>query len=73
MEGLKHSLKSLGWWDLFFAIPIFLLFAYLPNYNFITIFLNIVIIIFFSIGLILTTHIIIDKLRATRNESLIRM
>ncbi|HHQ1928419.1 TPA: DUF6007 family protein, partial [Staphylococcus aureus] len=27
MEGLKHSLKSLGWWDLFFAIPIFLLFA----------------------------------------------
>ncbi|HHC5289062.1 TPA: DUF6007 family protein, partial [Staphylococcus aureus] len=25
MEGLKHSLKSLGWWDLFFAIPIFLL------------------------------------------------
>ncbi len=50
MEGLKHSLKSLGWWDLFFAIPMFLLFAYLPNYNFITIFLNIVIIIFFSIG-----------------------
>lgn len=61
MEDLKHSLKSLGWWDLFFAIPMFLLFAYLPNYNFITIFLNIVIIIFFSIGLILTTHIIIDK------------
>ncbi|MCS4733224.1 DUF6007 family protein [Staphylococcus aureus] len=67
MEGLKHSLKSLGWWDLFFAIPMFLLFAYLPNYNFITIFLNIVIIIFiifFSIGLILTTHIIIDKIKS---------
>ncbi|HFN8509351.1 TPA: DUF6007 family protein [Staphylococcus aureus] len=64
MEGLKHSLKSLGWWDLFFAIPIFLLFAYLPNYNFITIFLNIVIIIFFSIGSILTTHIIIDKIKS---------
>lgn len=46
MEDLKESLKSLGWWDLFFAIPMFLLFAYLPNYNFITIFLNIVIIIF---------------------------
>ncbi|WP_072511735.1 DUF6007 family protein [Staphylococcus aureus] len=60
MEDLKESLKSLGWWDLFFAIPMFLLFAYLPNYNFITIFLNIVIIIFFSIGLILTTHIIIE-------------
>ncbi|MFW2697209.1 DUF6007 family protein, partial [Staphylococcus aureus] len=21
MEDLKESLKSLGWWDLFFAIP----------------------------------------------------
>ncbi|HDJ6700329.1 TPA: hypothetical protein PQ896_002739, partial [Staphylococcus aureus] len=48
MEDLKHSLKGLGWWDLFFAIPMFLLFVYLPNYNFITIFINIVIIIFFS-------------------------
>ncbi|EOA8849126.1 DUF6007 family protein [Staphylococcus aureus] len=64
MEDLKESLKSLGWWDLFFAIPMFLLFAYLPNYNFITIFLNIVIIIFFSIGLILTTYIIIDKIKS---------
>lgn len=64
MEDLKESLKSLGWWDLFFAIPMFLLFAYLPNYNFITIFLNIVIIIFFSIALILTTHIIIDKIKS---------
>ncbi|HHC9963573.1 TPA: DUF6007 family protein, partial [Staphylococcus aureus] len=24
MEDLKESLKSLGWWDLFFAIPMFL-------------------------------------------------
>ncbi|UVI84960.1 DUF6007 family protein [Staphylococcus aureus] len=63
MEDLKESLKSLGWWDLFFAIPMFLLFVYLPNYNFITIFINIVIIIFFSIGLILTTHIIIDNIK----------
>ncbi|WP_256090038.1 DUF6007 family protein [Staphylococcus aureus] len=53
----------MGWWDLFFAIPMFLLFAYLPNYTFITIFLNIVIIIFLSIGLILTTHIIIDRIK----------
>ncbi|SQC24646.1 Uncharacterised protein [Staphylococcus aureus] len=47
----------------FFIVPMFLLFVYLPNYNFITIFINIVIIIFFSIGLILTTHIIIDKIK----------
>ncbi|HDZ5507718.1 TPA: hypothetical protein RTR26_003118, partial [Staphylococcus aureus] len=48
----------------FFIVPMFLLFVYLPNYNFITIFINIVIIIFFSIGLILTTHIIIDKIKS---------
>lgn len=64
MEDLKESLKGLSWYDLFFAVPMFLLFVYLPNYNFITIFLNIVIIIFFSIGLILTTHIIIDKIKS---------
>ncbi|ELL5583651.1 DUF6007 family protein [Staphylococcus aureus] len=63
MEDLKQSLKGLGWYD-FFIVPMFLLFVYLPNYNFITIFINIVIIIFFSIGLILTTHIIIDKIKS---------
>lgn len=64
MEDLRHSLKGLGWYDLFFTVPMFLLFVYLLNYNFITIFINIVIIIFFSIGLILTTHIIIDKIKS---------
>ncbi|HDJ4577335.1 TPA: hypothetical protein RTW35_001500 [Staphylococcus aureus] len=64
MEDLRHSLKGLGWYDLFFTVAMFLLFVYLPNYNFITIFINIVIIIFFSIGLILTTHIIIDKIKS---------
>ncbi|HCY8532755.1 TPA: hypothetical protein O2B76_001533 [Staphylococcus aureus] len=64
MEDLKQSLKGLGWYDLFFIVSMFLLFVYLPNYNFITIFINIVIIIFFSIGLILTTHIIIDKIKS---------
>ncbi|WP_069724652.1 DUF6007 family protein [Staphylococcus aureus] len=64
MEDLKESLKGLSWYDLLFTVPMFLLFVYLPNYNFITIFLNIVIIIYFSIGLILTTHIIIDKIKS---------
>lgn len=64
MQDLKQSLKGLGWYDLFFTVSMFLLFVYLPNYNFITIFINIVIIIFFSIGLILTTHIIIDKIKS---------
>ncbi|WP_259342275.1 DUF6007 family protein, partial [Staphylococcus simulans] len=29
MENLKKSLLSLGWWDLLFTIPMFLLFIYL--------------------------------------------
>lgn len=64
MEGLKYFLKSLGWWDLFFVIFIFLLFVYFLNYNFIIIFFNIVIIIFFFIGLILIMYIIIDKIKS---------
>ncbi|ARJ30843.1 DUF6007 family protein [Staphylococcus lugdunensis] len=56
MENLKISLLYLGWWDLLFTIPMFLLFIYLPTYNFISILLNIIIVFFFSMGLILTTH-----------------
>ncbi|MEJ7174874.1 DUF6007 family protein [Staphylococcus caprae] len=58
MKNLKESLTMLGWWDLLFIIPMFLLFEYLPTYNFISILLNVIIIIFFSIGLILTTHML---------------
>ncbi|MDT3853999.1 DUF6007 family protein, partial [Staphylococcus aureus] len=29
MEDLKQSLKGLGWYDLFFTVPMFLLFMYL--------------------------------------------
>ncbi|WP_238991930.1 DUF6007 family protein [Staphylococcus aureus] len=47
-----------------FSILICLLFAYFLYYYFIIIFCNIVIFIFFSIGLILTTHIIIDKIKS---------
>ncbi|UZW86867.1 DUF6007 family protein (plasmid) [Staphylococcus lugdunensis] len=58
MRKLKNSLLYLAWWDLFFIIPMFLLFIYLPTYNLVSVLLNIVIVVFFSMGLILTTHIL---------------
>lgn len=63
MEDLKQSLKGLGWYDFFYSTYVSTI-RVSANYNFITIFINIVIIIFFSIGLILTTHIIIDKIKS---------
>lgn len=58
MKKLKNALMYLAWWDLLFIIPMLLLFVYLPAYNFISVLLNVVIVIFFSMGLILTTHIL---------------
>ncbi|WP_454312144.1 DUF6007 family protein [Staphylococcus hominis] len=58
MRKLKNSLLYLAWWDVFFIIPMFLLFIYLPTYNLVSVLLNIVIVFFFSMGLILTTHIL---------------
>ena len=58
MRKLKNSLQYLVWWDVFFIIPMFLLFIYLPTYNLVSVLLNIVIVFFFSMGLILTTHIL---------------
>ncbi|MCH4302832.1 MULTISPECIES: DUF6007 family protein [Staphylococcus] len=58
MKNTNEFLTTLSWWDLLLTIPVFLLFTYLPTYNFFCILLNIIIIIFFSIGLILTTHIL---------------
>ncbi|AID43250.1 DUF6007 family protein [Staphylococcus xylosus] len=51
MNNLKQALNSLGWLDLMFLIPLFFLYMYLPTYNFISILLNVLIIILVSIGL----------------------
>ncbi|MEB7755437.1 DUF6007 family protein [Staphylococcus xylosus] len=51
MNNLKQALNSLGWLDLIFLIPLFFLYMYLPTYNFISILLNVLIIILVSIGL----------------------
>lgn len=51
MNDLKEAMNGFGWLDLIFLIPLFLLYIYLPTYNFISIFLNVLIIILVSIGL----------------------
>lgn len=51
MNNLKQALNSLGWLDLMFLIPLFFLYMYLTTYNFISILLNVLIIILVSIGL----------------------
>ncbi|MCE7786151.1 hypothetical protein BU105_01965 [Staphylococcus xylosus] len=51
MNNLKQVLNSIGWLDLMFLIPLFFLYMYLPTYNFISILLNVLIIILVSIGL----------------------
>ncbi|WP_225518059.1 DUF6007 family protein [Staphylococcus xylosus] len=51
MNNLKQALNSLGWLNLMFLIPLFFLYMYLPTYNFISILLNVLIIILVSIGL----------------------
>ncbi|MEN3089809.1 MAG: DUF6007 family protein [Staphylococcus pseudoxylosus] len=49
MNDLKEAMNGLGWLDLIFLIPFFL-YIYLPTYNFISILLNVLIIILVSIG-----------------------
>ncbi|ARJ51588.1 DUF6007 family protein [Staphylococcus lutrae] len=56
MNNLEEALKSLGWLDLIFIIPMFLLFSYLPDDNFFYILINLIIVIFFGIGLSLSSH-----------------
>ncbi|WP_436865831.1 DUF6007 family protein [Staphylococcus pseudoxylosus] len=51
MNDLKEAMNGFGWLHLIFLIPLFLLYIYLPTYNFISIFLNVLIIILVSIGL----------------------
>ena len=64
--NLKESISYLGWYDLIFLVPMFFLFAYLPTSNVWSILINLIIVIFFSIGLATITHIIIDSVRKKR-------
>ncbi|OEH53156.1 hypothetical protein AQ616_17910 [Oceanobacillus sp. E9] len=63
MTDIKSIFKRMGWLDLIFIIPMFLLFSYLPTYNFWSILLNVIIVIFFSFGLAMVFHIIVDSIK----------
>ncbi len=58
MKNIEKTILQITWWDIIFLIPMFLLFSYLPTYNTWCILLNVIIIIFFGMGLVLTTHIL---------------
>lgn len=61
--NLKESISYLGWYDLIFLVPMFFLFEYLPTNNVWSILINVIIVIFFSIGLATITHMIKDSVR----------
>ncbi|WP_415239059.1 DUF6007 family protein [Staphylococcus lugdunensis] len=66
MNNFRETLKAIGCWDLIFLIPMFLLLSYLPIYNVFSIILNVIIVFFFAMGLILTTHILWDYFKSRR-------
>lgn len=51
MNNLKEAINGLGWLDLIFLIPLFFLYTYLPTYNFLSILLNVLIIILVAMGI----------------------
>lgn len=67
MSNLKESLNGMGWLDLIFLVPMFLLFSYLPAPNLVSILLNIIIVIFFSFGLAFSTHLIWNYIKKDRD------
>lgn len=68
MNDLKEALNALGWLDFIFLIPMFLLYSYLPIYNFASILLNIVIVILCSFGLALLAHLLWNYLKEKRDK-----
>ncbi|GAQ17603.1 membrane protein [Oceanobacillus picturae] len=63
MTNLTDVFNRMGLLDLIFLIPMFMLFSYLPSYNFVSILLNIIIVIFFTFGLAMAFHIIVDLIK----------
>ncbi|WP_425356306.1 DUF6007 family protein [Staphylococcus coagulans] len=61
LNHLDEALKELGWLDLIFVIPMFFLFSYLPSDHLWQLIVNIIIIIFFSIGLSIIIHSLFHK------------
>ncbi|MEN2466864.1 DUF6007 family protein [Ornithinibacillus sp. JPR2-1] len=67
MDDLKHVFNRMGLLDLVFLIPMALLFAYLPSTSFVGIVLNVVIVVFFSFGLAMAFHMVVDSRKKRKN------
>ena len=67
-DNLKSVFDKMGVLELIFIIPMFLLFSYLPSYNFWSILLNVIIVMFFAFGLAMAFHIIFDLVKK-RNDN----
>nr|WP_093338110.1 DUF6007 family protein [Salibacterium halotolerans] len=63
MSDLKTEFQRMGWLDLIFVIPMFLLFSYLPVYNVWSIVLNVMIISFSSFGFVMIFQMIIASVK----------
>lgn len=69
MNDLKDVLNRMGWLDLIFIVPMSLLFSYLPTYGFCSIIVNTFVVIFFSFGLALAFHIVVDIIKRKKGNS----
>lgn len=67
-DNLNGVFDKMGILDLIFIIPMFLLFSYLPMYNFWSILLNVIVVIFFAFGLAMAIHIIFSLVK-NRNDN----
>lgn len=63
MSDLKSIFNRMGILDLIFLIPMFLLFSYLPSYNFLSILLNVIIVILFTFGLAVAFNIVVNSIK----------
>ncbi|GAB4073055.1 DUF6007 family protein [Barrientosiimonas marina] len=68
-DDLKGVFDRMGILDLIFIIPMFLLFSYLPVYNFWSIIINTIIVIFFAFGLSAAFHILVSIIKKRNDQS----
>ncbi|MCQ9299531.1 DUF6007 family protein [Staphylococcus hyicus] len=63
-DNLDSALIEMGWLDLIFLIPMFLLFSYLPDDKPFSILINVLIVIFFGVGIAVTCHWLKERFKS---------
>ncbi|NIK13008.1 DUF6007 family protein [Alkalibacillus almallahensis] len=64
---LTNVFNRMGILDFIFLIPMFFLFAYLPDDHIWSIFVNLVIVVFFSFGLVMAVHSTVNYFKNRAN------